>query len=140
MSFERRWLLKDRVFYVQFTDTITLDDVKQLSSIHEALIMENEVESPLHYIIDATKAVSYPRDIRSINRHISGRMAGTGWMLIISNDYFIGHLANVFAGLFHFNVKMCSSLKDAYLFLQSIGLVSLPQTLPDKIHDTIPVS
>jgi len=140
MSFERRWLLKDRVCYIQFTATIALADVKELSSRHQALSVANERRNPIHYIVDTTKVIDYPRDIRSINRQLAGRITGIGWMLMITNDYFIEHLCNVFAQLFHFNVRMSSSLKDAYRFLQSIDeVVSLPQSWPDNIHDTMPI-
>lgn len=140
MSFERRWLLKDHVCYIQFTDTVTLDDIKELSSEHEALILANGQGNRIHYIIDTEQVKNYPRDIRSIKRHLTGRIRGVGWMLMISNDFFIVHLGNIFGQLFRFKVKSVVSINHAYRFLQSVDEVSLPQYSFDDIQDIVPVA
>lgn len=139
MSFEKRWLLKDRVCYIQFAETITVDDIKELSYDHEALVSANKQGSRVHYILNTEEVGDYPKNVRSIKRYLPGRITGVGWVLLISNDFFINHLSNIFGQLFHFDVKSVVSLKHAYRFLQSIDEVSLPQSWPEDIHDTMPM-
>lgn len=120
MAFQKYWLLTDRVCYIQFENQITLDDIRQVSTMHEAFILNRKSEHPIHYIVDNRQVKKYPRDIRSINRQITGRMLGMGWMMLISDDFFIEHLSNILGQLFHFNVRVTGSVHQAYHYLQSI--------------------
>ena len=52
MPFERRWLLKDRVCFVQLIGTVSLDDVTTLSTDHEKWLKTSDKKHNIHYIVD----------------------------------------------------------------------------------------
>ena len=62
-----------------------------------------------------------------------------GWLILLSDDYFIKHLGDMFGQLFHFNVKTAASVVDAYRFLQAMDEIPVPDSWPGNLNDTMPM-
>lgn len=125
MPFTKKWLLKDQVNYIKFTDRVTLQDIEQLSEAHQVWTRQMATNILGHCIVDATDVLDYPKKIRSIKNHLNGRITHTEWLIFIADDYYLNHMVNIFAQLFHFKVKIVASFQEATLFLQDATGIQL---------------
>lgn len=132
------WLLKNRVRLVQFTDALTLADIKAFSEAHTQWLAEVQHDANIHYIIDFSQISTYPRSIVELQRAIGGKLLNTGWIVLITEDFFLRHLLRLFGRLLNFETKVSPSVKDAYLFLQEVDEIDVPDDWDENLDDTQP--
>lgn len=131
MAYHKIWLAKDHIEYIRFSGVVTLEDVALVSAQHEDWLQSGHHHANIHYVIDTTDVISYPRNVLQIKSSLASRMQRVGWVLLITDDFFIKHLANFFGTWLNFNVETVPDVVAAYHFLQEKGEVPLHDHWPD---------
>lgn len=121
MSYQREWLIEDQLCYIEFYDEVTLADLSAILHDHTKWLAESSSNNPLHYIINTTGMLTYPRNIFAINHVVKSKLPQTGWILMIMDDYHVQYIGNIFAKKLHLRVKMVSSVSNGYEFLKAIN-------------------
>ncbi|MEM9954300.1 MAG: hypothetical protein AAF846_22005 [Chloroflexota bacterium] len=139
MSYEKQWLLENRVCYVKFGHHITLEDVTTISGEHHEWYLQNQSTKRVHYLMDMSRVETYPRNVFEINRAFIGTFMQVDWIILVTQDYFVTYLGNIFATKFGFKIKSASSVTEAYRYLQMADGIPEPQRWY-SLDDTIPIS
>lgn len=135
-----QWLFKGQVLYTRFFDMVSLEDIAQSGIEGLALLNESPHYERISLILDAKEVLHYPRNLKALRNVLNPPLLGrTEWMILISEDYFQQHIAQIFSRLFQTRFHPASSLKEAYQFLQYQLAVPAPQHWPESSLETIPL-
>lgn len=126
MPFILKWLIEDQVRYIKLGNTVTLKDVEHLSTEHQNWVDGVSSATSTNFVIDASLLTEYPRNVRAVKNNLSGHITNLDWMIIITDDFFLHHMTNIFGQLFSFKVKAVASLEDASVFLYTATDIILP--------------
>ncbi|MEL6310079.1 MAG: hypothetical protein AAFQ52_18215, partial [Chloroflexota bacterium] len=132
------WLLPNHVLLFKASNVLSLDDIAYIAEKYQVWHTSASRDAQLHFIVDLKEVTAYPREVETIRTVLNRRMDKLGWALVITDDFYLEHLAGLFGRLLGFTAKKSASATEAYRFLQSHKDVSLPHNWPDNIDDTMP--
>ena len=138
MAIKAMWLLGNNVLLFKVSGVITLDNIAYVTEKYETWLSKAPQDAQLHFIFDLKDITTYPREVDTIRSVLPRRMDKLGWTLVITDDFYLEHLAGLFGKMLGFSARTSPSVVDAYRFLQSNKDISLPQDWPDNIDDTMP--
>jgi hypothetical protein len=139
MGMTTQWLFKGTVIYTRFFDEISLQDIAESGLQHMMLLNEMPSARRVNFIVDTSTLEHYPRNLKALRNALNPAVfARTDWLILITEDYFHKHIAQIFARLFEIRFHVSLNLSDAYLFLQDRRSVPPPQNWPLDAADTMP--
>jgi hypothetical protein len=139
MGATTQWLFKGTVIYMRFYDEVSLADIADSGA--EAMSLFNELPKmgQVNLIVDGNAVQHYPRNLKVLRNAINAALfARVNWFILVSDDYFQHHIAEIFARLFQVRFHVSPNLRDAYRFLQDRMSVPPPQDWPREVSDTMP--
>ena len=139
MAVSVQWLLRGKVLYSRFLGNVEYEDVQEIGEKQIACFADYPHASSFQLIMDGSLAKEYPRSPMLIRQYIDARaFERVDWFVIVTQDYFQQHIAQIFSHLFRTRFHASPTLLEAYRFLQARGAVSLLQSWPENINDTMP--
>lgn len=139
MGTKSQWLFKGQVIYTRYFDNVSLEDVAKTSLDGLCLLNEAAQIGQVNLILDSSAVLDYPRNLSALRQAMSPAFfARIDWLILISEDFFHRHIAQIFAQLFHMRFHTSSNLREAYRFLQQQMAVPPPQAWPDDSAETMP--
>lgn len=134
-----KWLLSGSIIYSSYSGDVSLDDIEMASKQKTKMVQEKASNNAFHLIVDTRDIIHYPRNVAAIHARMrSFSNSRIGWIIIVTDNFYIQHLGAIFARLMNTRMHPCETLKEAYQFLQQVDGTSAPDEWPDDIDDTMP--
>jgi len=110
------WYIPQRVYAVQVSGIIDVDELKQISE--ESVSFIRAGQPPVFAIIDMRQMSSMPRSLRDIRKAVHAlQESGLKWAILISNDTILKFMANIMTQAVSVNHRAFSQPADALAFL-----------------------
>lgn len=138
MPVNSQWLLRDQVLFMRFSGHVRLEDIAHISENYTTWAAQNPKPAQVHFIMDTLAIKAYPREVEAIRTRLTRRMDRIGWMLFVTDDFYIEHLGGIFGRMLGFSSRTCASVLEGYRFLQDQKQIDVPEHWPASIDDTMP--
>lgn len=86
MAVTTEWFSENQVIFMQFYETITIDDLVEASYAGHDLSLRGE--PPVHILVDARKVKHFPLNAKQMNDRLPEHPAPerVGWVLVVTPD------------------------------------------------------
>ncbi len=125
------WYDLGRVFYLQFSGTVSADDVRWAIRLSRSAV-EPYREAVGHSVTDVSQVTRFDLPLRVFIEALNGLhdIKGRGWAVVIgSRATFINFSLQAASQFYHFRVVMFPNLEAGLTFLNNVDN-SLPPLLP----------
>ena len=126
MSIKLKWLVENKVFYVQFSEDISFEEMNTVTNAVIEKVEKIPSTIPLiHFVINNSQVTSFPRDINKWNTILKPlyKNPRTGWLVLVSNtNPIIQMIFTVIAQLHNVRHRSFNNIEEVEKFLKHVDI------------------